>query len=362
MAPAPATRYMKSSYIDDGATGDNEDNGDQNDATEDTHLLSNASLNGARARRPSSVISAKGPTKPPTGRANTTADLRQHLKHLGPSNVASRPKATKYSAVKIKPGVNTVPESLRNRPRSLMDGESQRTQSICSTNAAGTGGAGVGLVEDAGNDAKHGALAVAHGYGTLSSPTKDAKATNGKIDNITDLPQKPMTAGEAAAFADEHTAAKLEEDDRKEPDLPEKLIVEGGTSRPVSKEGREDQEDHSESSPSDTVGEMEASQPRTRSSRTARSGSISETIVNIGGRTKTVLETNSSDTDQAMQATFQRPQMDGANDERVANEDGDKEGTKRKKKKKRAGKKFRNKDSSRSASGDSTPLLNQKDD
>ncbi|ROV89457.1 hypothetical protein VMCG_10202 [Cytospora schulzeri] len=40
-------------------------------------------------------------------------DIRQHLKHLGPSNPASNPKATKSTTVKIKPG--TV---LQDQPRS----------------------------------------------------------------------------------------------------------------------------------------------------------------------------------------------------------------------------------------------------
>ncbi|KFY63141.1 hypothetical protein V497_02107, partial [Pseudogymnoascus sp. VKM F-4516 (FW-969)] len=39
-----------------------------------------------------------------TVRGNAT-DMREHLKHLGPSNVASRPKTTRYNTVKIKPGV-----------------------------------------------------------------------------------------------------------------------------------------------------------------------------------------------------------------------------------------------------------------
>jgi metal transporter CNNM len=36
--------------------------------------------------------------------SNKPDDLRAHLKHLGPSNVASRPKSTRFNAVKIKPG------------------------------------------------------------------------------------------------------------------------------------------------------------------------------------------------------------------------------------------------------------------
>lgn len=46
-----------------------------------------------------------------------TPEIRQQLKHLGPSNLASRPRQTRYNAVKIKPG-NSSPtrSSLENQP------------------------------------------------------------------------------------------------------------------------------------------------------------------------------------------------------------------------------------------------------
>ena len=41
-------------------------------------------------------------------------DMREHLKHLGPSNPASNPKSTRVSAVKIKPGLSQSPEQRRS--------------------------------------------------------------------------------------------------------------------------------------------------------------------------------------------------------------------------------------------------------
>jgi metal transporter CNNM len=72
-------------------------------------------------------------------------DIRQHLKHLGPSNVASRPKATRISTVKIKQAVgngipNTIPEN--HRPISPV-------VSVKSAHAP-HGGVGEGLLESAG--------------------------------------------------------------------------------------------------------------------------------------------------------------------------------------------------------------------
>lgn len=52
-------------------------------------------------------------------------DMRDHLKNLGPSNPASNPKATRVSAVKIKPGATLQPRSgsIDAMPPDLHDGE-----------------------------------------------------------------------------------------------------------------------------------------------------------------------------------------------------------------------------------------------
>lgn len=41
-------------------------------------------------------------------------DMREHLKHLGPSNKASNPKSTRVSAVKIKPGMGHAADQHRS--------------------------------------------------------------------------------------------------------------------------------------------------------------------------------------------------------------------------------------------------------
>ena len=71
-------------------------------ARETTYLL----------RRRSGGVDGVKPNAPVTLRA---ANMKEHLKHLGPSNAASRPKATKYTSVKIKPGVGTIPEGAAVR-------------------------------------------------------------------------------------------------------------------------------------------------------------------------------------------------------------------------------------------------------
>jgi len=65
-----------------------------------------------------------------------TDEIREHLKHLGPSNLASRPRQTRYNTVKIKRAGNSPSRS-------------PQTQSHL--------------------DAKDGAHALQAGYGTLRS-------------------------------------------------------------------------------------------------------------------------------------------------------------------------------------------------
>ncbi|KAI2296932.1 cell agglutination protein Mam3 [Ophidiomyces ophidiicola] len=57
----------------------------------------------------------RAPTQDATERAEAiiqrgaTPEIREHLKHLGPSNLASRPRQTRYNNVKIKPGTTSSP-------------------------------------------------------------------------------------------------------------------------------------------------------------------------------------------------------------------------------------------------------------
>jgi metal transporter CNNM len=395
IAPAPRTRYTKGNTVVDAPATD-----DDTDADERTHLLGpkdsssqsrKSSLSGSREatlllRRRSSTSSDKN--RPLPMRSNT-ADLRQHLKHLGPSNVASRPKATKYSSVKIKPGVGTIPENRVPTAASTHEAESSQvatSQTVVNGDSSRPeGGIGAGLIGSAALEAQDGAHAVAHGYGSISPGSK-----NPSIHEEAEVQaeheatsSKPMTASEASAFADSHTAANLEASERnahdqeqrsnqqngthepfeqEQPDLPQKLVVQGGTSRPVSQDRRGSGSSHS------TLGEMEDDRPGIRSRRAVRSGSITENIVDMNGMKKVVLEANSSSDGDEQKGT-----NDGANDKNGHDDDQDDAGndnaghddskdTKRKKKKKRGGKKFRNKgDSVKSRSGDSTPLLSQGD-
>jgi len=117
-------------------------------------------------RRSSSA--ADGTSNVPVSVRSNAVDMREHLKHLGPSNLASRPKTTRYQTVKIKPGtLGAAPDALR------------RTQTSSEVPykdfPAPRGGEGEGLLNSAGKDASDGVQALQQGYGSVgrSSPTKN---------------------------------------------------------------------------------------------------------------------------------------------------------------------------------------------
>lgn len=61
----------------------------------------------------------------------TTPEIREHLKHLGPSNLASRPRQTRYSNVKIKRGSSSATPNLLHMESgtAILLPESQRRES-----------------------------------------------------------------------------------------------------------------------------------------------------------------------------------------------------------------------------------------
>lgn len=162
-------------------------------------------------------------------RANVN-DIREHLKHLGPSNLASRPKSTRYSTVKIKQAPDSRRQSRAENPEDQdLIHEEERLP-------APQGGEGEGLLRSAGHDAKDGVFAVKQGYGTL------------------DFQKGDRTPGSRSQSQGLHSGPS-----------------------------------------SDTLGSINSAEgsPTSRK-RQARSGSITENVVEAGGFRKMVLETSSS--------------------------------------------------------------------
>lgn len=273
MQPAPRSRVPRGEVVaTDSALATNEEN--LIDLDEDQKMQHHA----LRRTPTSETVRANGnhpelsssPKKPPHLRrpssANGTSDQstpkrltdRDHLKHLGPSNLASRPRQTRYNTVKIKPGGgNSVPDTAK-----LQDSaETPRSLSMSTAPAAPQGGVGAGLLQSAGKDAKDGVLALQAGYGTIGSTPPDSKRPK--------TPSKPSTP----IKSNEDTPTNR----RPAPST--------SKSRPTSQS---------------TLGSLQSrdSPPRSGTKRGAvRSGSITENIIDRDGIKKVVLETTSSSDD-----------------------------------------------------------------
>lgn len=200
-------------------------------------------------------------------------DMREHLKHLGPSNLASRPKMTKYQSVKIKPGNVLGGARTDSRTDSIPQRESiaEEPEFEPYTDTPGPrGGEGEGLLRSAGMDAKDGVQALQQGYGTV-----DNRISTSKIS--------------------EEEAIEANEPQYDGPTSPQ--IQSPGHNRSISNFLNKNKS-------TDTVGSLPSQKSGTsppnklfKKKSTARSGSITENLVEAGGVRKMVLETNVSSGD-----------------------------------------------------------------
>ena len=186
------------------------------------------------------------------GQKKPKPQIRDHLKHLGPSNLASRPRQTRYNTVKIKPGAGTLGDAMSKA--------SEQSDTTPRNSIAAQGGVGAGLLNSAGKDAKDGVLAVAAGYGSIPSGAS---------------PPSPSKARKGLEALAENAARGREEDDQSD---------------------RSRSKHRSRATSKSTLGSMHSgtTSPRANKRGTARSGSITEQIIEAGGIKKTVLEMTSS--------------------------------------------------------------------
>lgn len=298
MAPAPKTRFSNRQWMSerdrDQALTDAEDGKEPNETEpllkkDDTGSRKTSLANGQTTflmRRKSSAAS-DNPRDAPTVPVRTRpADMKEHLKHLGPSNAASHPRQTKFTSVKIKPGVGTIPENRATTKGAELEQTKTNSTLTPSTAAIDHANDNADVNSLRGKSASGGAAAV---YGTMGSPMQSARRMS--ADD-----KRPMSAHEASQVAKENTATS---DDRQDSGtqsqsmepleplkLPDKLVV--------GKDATAADDDD------DTVGELGAStysNERSKKRLAARSGSITETTVDAGGLKKVVLETTSSSED-----------------------------------------------------------------
>ena len=205
--------------------------------------LAAQSRKNSDARRKSSFAGAFDHDGPP--KRSNTLEMREHLKHLGPSNLASRPRQTRYTSVKIKPGGGPLAEYPQLQ-------ENPQTPGSTSTNIP-HGGVGEGLVESAGKDAKDGVFALQASYGTTEAP-QQGREPNGQTSAANGKPNASRSP--PSCSSSNSTIASLRSHDNSK------------------------------------------SKRFNHSNSIARSGSITENIIDTGGIKKTVLELTGSSSDE----------------------------------------------------------------
>lgn len=184
-------------------------------------------------------------------------EAREHAKHFGPSNLASRPKTTRFQSIKIKPGAESSILSAAHNP----NGRMTPVRQVSEFDSDYGHGIGEGQLKSAGLDASDGVQALREDYGTVSTSLDSRR------------PRSVHKSTQAASPNEEG----LDENSS---------LLRPKPQTHASEEG-------------DTIGDL-PDKNRSRSPMTysvrgpARSGSITENIVDTNGIRKVVLETTSS--------------------------------------------------------------------
>lgn len=192
-----------------------------------------------------------GPDTRPGYSRQYTAQMKDKLRNLGPSNAAKQPKSSKVPTVKIKPAVDTIPENVLSTIQDDVRAKNVRTPPLTSAQD----GIGVDTMSP-GLDAKDGVQAIHQGPGSTER----------------NLPWK-----------------ENESDQRKPSDSSEVAISDDTTIRPI--------QTHQRNGSHSTIGSIRSQQSQDGKRKTrasTRSGSIHESFVERGGVKKLVLETTSS--------------------------------------------------------------------
>jgi len=277
-------------------------------------------------------------------------ELRAHLKHLGPSNLASKPKTTRINAVKIKPG-HPTPLSPLASPLAANLERSKSSNIVSSSSVYNNENAQPGVRDEntsllaAGFEASDAVRAI--GYGTLSSsPGTKAKpdveestqqnlsraaliqqtasitpliSNKSEVDIPAEIPSKPpaeessppptrqstrdsaaskeveSTGSRTNSFAQNNFVHSLSQGSNKATSttlLPAKLVVNPEQNAAPSDDEAANPDENSSGST------MKSTPSFTLSHRnTARSGSVQERQIDLGGVRKMVLDVHDEEHD-----------------------------------------------------------------
>jgi metal transporter CNNM len=181
-----------------------------------------------------------------------TDEIREHLKHLGPSNLASRPRQTRYQNVKIKaPGTSPTRSGMTDSESGTI-----RRPSEVASNGSGIGSK---FLRSPSFQAKDGVLAVQQGYGTIDGALNSAAS--------------PLDGDQKRQINDVILESQYERDSATLTSTPQRT-PKGSTPNSL----------HS----------VENRRINSFRSGPARSGSITEQVIDLNGVRKVILQTTSS--------------------------------------------------------------------
>ncbi|GCB20377.1 protein MAM3 [Aspergillus awamori] len=322
MAPAPKSRVPKGRIVEDPpmlpaettlVEVDNESPAPPNGAPKDHRRLSvEAPLPRFQLRRPHSDKNSDSTDGLFTHRG-ATDEIRQHLKHLGPSNLASRPRQTRYQNVKIKRSVSPS----RSGQTDLDSSQSMSDVQPRHNSIGLQGGIGAGLVQS-GMDARDGVYAVRAGYGTMNHSNPPADAGTQTKDGL------PISIPEPVH----------EEQD----DHPRSAGSRSGSARSIDSQS-------------------EHLKPGSYLHRgPARSGSITEQVVDVNGIRKVVLHTTSTSSSESERpGSRENPEFPVRQEGEIVDLGNNQSaGNKRRRRRRKRGQGPKN-----GGSGENTPLLSQ---
>jgi len=267
LAPYPKARVQKGHIVGNADTGVHNctddhliDLRDENEPLRKRNLESHSAPGKTTFLRRSSAGANDGETI----QIRNAEDMREHFKHLGPSNLASRPKTTRYQTVKIKPGLTTISSENPLTAGQIIH-EPYRDL------PAPGGGEGEGLLKSGGREASDGVHALQQGYGSLDLSTSASKAY--KFEQSLDGGAQDYSKSSESRSSNHRFSSALQ--------------------------GSGILDSHHSDRSSDTLGSIHSYNQKPRKRGTARSGSITENVIEAGGIRKVVLETTSNSDDEA---------------------------------------------------------------
>lgn len=201
-----------------------------------------------------------------------TDEIREHLRHLGPSNLASRPRQTRYQNVKIKaPGVSPTRSGVTDSDsgRRFSTEQQRRSSELISIHT----GTDAPTTTPAGSDSRDGIRAVRQGYGTIDRVLEprvvDSSSKAAQSDIRIDATKLLIpTEHEQRLYSPASTPSRT-------PNRSKPSSVHSYETRPIGHQ----------KGPSRISGPVHGP---------ARSGSITEQVIDVNGIRKVVLQTTSS--------------------------------------------------------------------